>query len=86
MSLDSMVDSDILLIQGPPGTGKTTTIVEIVQRYLKANKRDKILVVSQSNQAVDNVLEKICENIKAIRVGKVEKTEDGERTKVSEIA
>lgn len=55
-------DSEILLIQGPPGTGKTTTITEILQQILKRHKHYKILVASQSNQAVDNVLEKICES------------------------
>ena len=57
LSLES--DCEILLIQGPPGTGKTTTITEIVKQYQKLHKHYKILITSQSNQAVDNVLEKI---------------------------
>ena len=58
LSLES--ESEILLIQGPPGTGKTTTITEIVKQYQRFHKHYKILITSQSNQAVDNVLEKIC--------------------------
>lgn len=58
LSLES--GCEILLIQGPPGTGKTTTITEIVKQYQKLHKHYKILITSQSNQAVDNVLEKIC--------------------------
>ena len=59
-----------LLIQGPPGTGKTTTITEIVNQVLSTKKHDKILVSSQSNQAVDNVLEKICTTEdKILRIG-----------------
>ena len=58
LSLES--ESEILLIQGPPGTGKTTTITEIVKQYQRFHKYYKILITSQSNQAVDNVLEKIC--------------------------
>ena len=58
LSLES--ECEILLIQGPPGTGKTTTITEIVKQYQKFHKHYKILITSQSNQAVDNVLEKIC--------------------------
>ena len=81
LSLDS--NADILLIQGPPGTGKTTTITEIVQQYLRENKHEKILVVSQSHQAVDNVLEKICEKVKVVRIGKVE---EGGETKLSKMA
>ena len=53
-------ECEILLIQGPPGTGKTTTITEIVKQYQRFHKHYKILITSQSNQAVDNVLEKIC--------------------------
>ncbi|EPW6840203.1 AAA domain-containing protein [Campylobacter upsaliensis] len=53
-------ECEILLIQGPPGTGKTTTITEIIKQYQKFHKHYKILIASQSNQAVDNVLEKIC--------------------------
>lgn len=58
LSLES--DCEILLIQGPPGTGKTTTITEILKQYQKRHRHHKILITSQSNQAVDNVLEKIC--------------------------
>lgn len=57
LSLDN--DSEILLIQGPPGTGKTTTITELVRQLLQRHRHCKILVASQSNQAVDNVLEKL---------------------------
>lgn len=49
----------IFLIQGPPGTGKTTVIVELIQQIVQREKSAKILVVSQSNKAVDNVLERL---------------------------
>ncbi len=49
----------IYLIQGPPGTGKTTVIVELVQQFTKQEKGSKILVVSQANMAVDNVLKRL---------------------------
>ncbi|MBZ7987975.1 AAA domain-containing protein [Campylobacter canadensis] len=72
--------SEILLIQGPPGTGKTTTIVEIIKQYLKLHPSYKMLITSQSNQAVDNVLEKICEEEqKILRIG-------NDESKMSEIA
>ncbi len=72
----------ISLIQGPPGTGKTKVINEILnQIVLKSNKTSeipKILVVSQSNTAVDNVLEglnliKTSANVRIVRIGDKEK-------------
>ena len=78
LSLDN--DSEILLIQGPPGTGKTTTITEMIRQIQKRYRHAKILVASQSNQAVDNVLEKICENEdKILRIG-------NDESKMSDIA
>ena len=67
----SLERGEYLLIQGPPGTGKTTVITEILEQILSQNKLAKILVTSQSNQAVDNVLEKICKTEdKIVRFGK----------------
>lgn len=61
---------ELLLIQGPPGTGKTTTITEILKQIMKRHRHYKILVCSQSNQAVDNVLEKITQiENKILRIG-----------------
>jgi RecA/RadA recombinase len=47
----------IFLIQGPPGTGKTQTITELVYQYNKMGK--KVLLSSQSNIAIDNVIERL---------------------------
>lgn len=49
------------LIQGPPGTGKTTVIKELILQQLKRSPKSRILVVSQANVAVDNVLRGIAE-------------------------
>lgn len=52
---------NISLIQGPPGTGKTTVIKEIVGQIIKHDvstyESPRILIVSQSHTAVDNILE-----------------------------
>lgn len=53
---DVMNSKDIFYIQGPPGTGKTTVIKEIILQQLKSNPNSNILITSQTNVAVDNVL------------------------------
>ena len=52
----SVAANGMFFIQGPPGTGKTTVIREIVVQELRAKPSAHVLVVSQSNVAVDNVL------------------------------
>ncbi len=50
-------DSPVLLLKGPPGTGKTTVIVELIRQAVRQGKR--VLLTSQTHQAVDNVLERL---------------------------
>lgn len=49
----------LALIKGPPGTGKTTVITEVVKHLVRQGK--KVLVCSQTHQAVRNVLERLHE-------------------------
>lgn len=49
----------LTVIQGPPGTGKTTVITEIVLQILSSKPDAKILITSQTNDAVDNVLDNL---------------------------
>lgn len=73
----SLATEDIFLIQGPPGTGKTSVITEIILQILDQSPNDKILISSQSNVAVDNVLTMLPEDkIKCIRIGREEKIEE----------
>lgn len=53
---DVMNSKDVFYIQGPPGTGKTTVIKEIILQQLNLNPNSNILITSQTNVAVDNVL------------------------------
>ena len=66
--IDALHKKPIYLIQGPPGTGKTTVIVELIQQYILQKPDAKILVVSQSNLAVDNVLERLPKDILYMRL------------------
>lgn len=60
---------DLCLVQGPPGTGKTTVIAEAIYQFVRNGYR--VLVASQSNDAVDNALERLADTpeIRAIRLG-----------------
>jgi superfamily I DNA and/or RNA helicase len=60
---------DLTLVLGPPGTGKTTVILSWVKFFVNQGK--KVLVTSQSNMAVDNVLKRLDEDktFECLRVG-----------------
>jgi superfamily I DNA and/or RNA helicase len=70
--LKSLYRPPITLIQGPPGTGKTTVITEIIRQILAKDKQAKILITSQTNLAVDNVLSRMVNvnEISFIRLGR----------------
>lgn len=71
--IGALNSDDIYLIQGPPGTGKTTIITEIVKYVIRQNM--KVLVSSETNIAVDNVLERVkyMDNIIPVRLGHEER-------------
>jgi len=68
---------DILLVLGPPGTGKTTVIVNWVNYFIKQEGK-RVLISSQNNKAVDNVLERLAqeEGISAVRAGNEAKVQE----------
>jgi len=63
----SLGTKDFFLIQGPFGTGKTRTLAEIVLQLVK--RGEKVLVSAESNVAVDNLVEKLREKVKIVRLG-----------------
>ncbi|MBK1990975.1 AAA family ATPase, partial [Sphaerospermopsis aphanizomenoides BCCUSP55] len=79
----ALATEDIFLIQGPPGTGKTSVITEIILQIFDKYPNDKILISSQSNVAVDNVLTRLSrissKEIKCVRIGREEKIEEDAR-------
>ena len=53
------IKEGLFLIKGPPGTGKTDIAVEIINQLYKKKKNEKILIITHSN----NVLNELCEKI-----------------------
>ena len=50
---------DIVVVEGPPGTGKTKFIAELVLQYLNKNPKSRILLSSQTHNALDNAIERL---------------------------
>lgn len=80
-AISKAIFSDSLsLIQGPPGTGKTKVIREIIKQVVRqmevADDTCRILIVSQSHTAVDNIVEGLEDDfntgVDIIRIGKEE--------------
>jgi ssDNA-binding Zn-finger/Zn-ribbon topoisomerase 1 len=54
--------SDTTFVWGPPGTGKTKTLARIVEAHYRLGR--SVLLVSNTNIAVDTALEKVAERLK----------------------
>lgn len=76
--IKAIEEQDIFMIQGPPGTGKTTVIREIINQHIEKHSNDRILIVSQANVAIDNVLKGLPKefNDKMIRCGNEDKIDE----------
>lgn len=61
-ALAKSLGSEITFIWGPPGTGKTTTLSYLANELLLRDK--SILLVSHTNVAIDNALERIAQILK----------------------
>ncbi len=61
-AFQEVMSAPLTWIWGPPGCGKTKTLGSIVQTAFEAGHR--ILVCSNTNKAVDQVLYSICETLK----------------------
>ena len=73
----------ISLLQGPPGTGKTRFISGLLIHILTTMPYARVLLTSQSNEAVNNALEQaqeLCAKtdiaLNAIRLGNIDKVSD----------
>ncbi|MBK8979638.1 MAG: AAA family ATPase [Planctomycetes bacterium] len=52
---------DVSYVWGPPGTGKTKSLGAVIRGFFEAGQR--VLICSNTNQAVDQVLLKLCEEL-----------------------
>lgn len=70
---------ELALIQGPPGTGKSTAIAEIIWQHIRKEPKQKILLTSETNLAVDNAIDRLKNGqnniVKPIRFGNTENLE-----------
>ncbi|CDR45896.1 CYFA0S20e01442g1_1 [Cyberlindnera fabianii] len=73
-AIQHVLNNAITVLQGPPGTGKTSTIYEIILQLLRNLRTFPILVVAQSNIAIDNIAEKL-KNDKDLTILRIVSTE-----------
>jgi len=75
----SLYAEELALIQGPPGTGKSTAIAEIIWQHIRKEPKQKILLTSETNLAVDNAIDRLKNEqnnfVKPIRFGNTENLE-----------
>ena len=71
--LKKALDYDISYLWGPPGTGKTKCLGALIAGFYKEKERSAI--VSNTNQAVDQVLLKLCRDL--VANGRTKDLEDG---------
>lgn len=57
--IESILSIPIRILFGPPGTGKTKSIIRLINECNKNGLR--VLLLAHSNQAVDEVTERLCE-------------------------
>lgn len=69
-------ENNLSLIQGPPGTGKTQVIAEICLQFLSENPSLRILVCSETHVAVNNLLSRIAQYSKGIRIVRIRDKEN----------
>ncbi|CAD7962982.1 unnamed protein product [Amoebophrya sp. A25] len=60
-AIRSGVNHGLTMVVGPPGTGKTDTAVQIVNLLFHNFPDQKIVLVAHSNQALNDLFDKICQ-------------------------
>ncbi len=66
----ALASRDYFLLQGPPGTGKTSSFLINCIKYLYRNTNEKIMILSFTNRAIDEVCHKLNDSdIDYLRLG-----------------
>src|SRR5690606_6767359 len=77
--IKTLLAEDLALIQGPPGTGKSTAIAEIIWQHIRKDSKERILLTSETNLAVDNAIDRLKNGqnnvVKPIRFGNTDNLE-----------
>lgn len=58
-AIQSGMSEGLTLVVGPPGTGKTDVAVQIISNWYHNFPNQRILIVTHSNQALNQLFEKI---------------------------
>merc|ERR1740117_484455 len=61
ISVRAATNPGLTVIVGPPGTGKTDTAVQIVSNIYHTFRQQRTLIITHSNQALNDVFEKLME-------------------------
>lgn len=87
IAVEKAINKKLSLIKGPPGTGKTHIISEIVRILKKNHPNVKILVSSESNTAIDNVVSELKRSgIRVLRHISAEKYKDEKQKRNCELS
>jgi DNA polymerase III delta prime subunit len=80
--VEKAIRYSISALWGPPGTGKTQTLGALIAHFYK--EQERTLICSNTNQAVDQVLLKLCREL--VAQGKRKDLEDGKIVRVGRIS
>ncbi|XP_045213518.2 uncharacterized protein LOC123564206 [Mercenaria mercenaria] len=70
------LSKNVSMIQGPPGTGKTEVACQIIRHVVEMKLYNGILVVAETNVAVDNLTRRLRNHVSVVRVGPIEGVEN----------
>lgn len=82
-ALRSALNPGLTLVVGPPGTGKTDTVVQAINLLYQNFPTQKVLIITHSNQALNDIFEKLIKNTSIpqrhlLRLGSGERELDSE--------
>lgn len=79
--VNKAIKHSISVLWGPPGTGKTQSLGALIAYFYKMSERT--LICSNTNQAVDQVLFKLCKELR--KQGRMAELEDGKIVRAGHI-